>query len=147
MAQVEFDGRLQVGRCAQGELVVVRLPGMAVRQEQAKRLLARLHAAAVLVVLQVLWVVDAAQRCRVVRVFRVARVAAQWVPVGQLVAQRLLARRHAVAVLWGVQRVVRAAGCCRAVQTCRVHQPGWFQMLSVVVARWVGLRLASGPPL
>ena len=104
MAQVEFDGRLPVGRCAQGELVVVQLPGMAVRQEQAKRLLARLHAAVVLRVLRALWalwVVGAAQRCRVVRVFRVARVAAQWVPVGRLVAQRLLARLHAVAVLWG----------------------------------------------
>lgn len=151
MAQVEFDGRLPAGRCAQGGLIVVRLPGLAVRQEQVKQLLARLHAAAVLAVLQALWVVDAAQRCRVVQICRVARVAAQWVPVGlleqRLAAKRLLARRHAAAVLRVVQRVVRAEGCCHVARVCRVHQPELLRMLPAVVAWLVGLRLASEPPL
>ena len=123
----------------------------------ARRLLARLHVAAVLQVVQ--RVVGAVPRCHVDRICRVVRVAAQWVPVERLAARRLLARLHAAAVLrvlralWVVgavprYRVDHAADCCHVAQACRVDQPDSLRrLLPAVVAWWVGLRLASEPPL
>ena len=125
----------------------------------ARRLLARLHAAAVLRVLRAQGVVGAVPRCHVDRICRVVRVAAQWVPVERLAARRLLARLHAAAVLrvlralWVVgavprYRVDHAADCCHVAQACRVDQPDSLRrLLPAVVAWWVGLRLASEPPL
>ena len=143
--QVVLPALQPVGLYVRGAPVVVR-QGSAERREQAQQRVA-------------LRAVGAAQHCRVVQICRVARVAAQWVPVERLAARRLLARLHAAAVLrvlralWVVgavprYRVDHAADCCHVAQACRVDQPDSLRrLLPAVVAWWVGLRLASEPPL
>jgi hypothetical protein len=105
---------------------------MPVERLAVRRLLARLH---VVAALRVQWVqrapqvVGAAQHCRVVRICRVARLHV-------VAALRVLWVQRAPRVVGAVPRyrVDHAADCCHVARTCRVHQPDWCRMLSVVVA-------------
>lgn len=149
------------GHCVQGAQDVVRLAlevrRMLAQRPVALRLLARLHVAVAVAVAVAVVVVTAESLFPVLQpvghaaqAFRVAL----WAALLQVVV--FVAGRLGVAPLFEVEplqepelvlRAYRAEHCCHAAQAFRVNPLDWLQLLSVVIARWAGLRLVSGLPL